>query len=228
LSPDIGYRWNVSERVAVRFDALLHYVENVSDPLFAFPPPDQTNRGAARSTNVDVRVGLSFMFGSKREAPIPPPPPNVGPAAPPVVRPTPAPPPITRTAPRVNQDSIDAANRARLRETLEQPVYFDYDKSELRGDARSALDAKLPALRANPSVRIRIEGHTDERGSDAYNMALGQQRAARARAYLVANGIDAERIDIVSFGEERPVCTGHEETCWTRNRRDQFVVIVGG
>jgi peptidoglycan-associated lipoprotein len=123
------------------------------------------------------------------------------------------------------RDSIARAEAAR--NTLRDPIYFDYDKSDLRDDARMALDAKLPILRANPQVRIRIAGHTDERGSDEYNLALGQARAAAARRYLEARGIDGSRIDIVSFGEERPASAGGEETAWSRNRRDEFEIVAG-
>ena len=107
-------------------------------------------------------------------------------------------------------------------------IYFAYDKSDLSADSRAVLDAKLPLLRANANVRIRIAGHTDERGSDAYNVALGQRRAAAAKRYLVDQGIAENRIDVVSFGEERPAQAGSDETAWSKNRRDEFEIIVGG
>lgn len=107
-------------------------------------------------------------------------------------------------------------------------IYFAYDKSDLTADSRAVLDAKLPLLRANSNVRIRIAGHTDERGSDAYNVALGQRRAAAAKRYLVDQGIDEGRIDVVSFGEERPAQVGTDETAWSKNRRDEFEIIIGG
>ncbi|HEY5218660.1 MAG TPA: peptidoglycan-associated lipoprotein Pal, partial [Gemmatimonadaceae bacterium] len=135
---------------------------------------------------------------------------------------------------RARQDSIDAANRAqadavaRLAATLQTKVYFDYNKADLRDDAKSVLDAKVPIMQANPNVRIRIEGNADERGSDEYNQALGMRRAEQARRYLTDKGIDAGRIDIVSYGEERPVCTDHNEACWSQNRRDEFVIVAGG
>jgi peptidoglycan-associated lipoprotein len=107
-------------------------------------------------------------------------------------------------------------------------IYFAYDKSDLTADSRAVLDAKLPLLRANANVRIRIAGHTDERGSDAYNVALGQRRAAAAKRYLVDQGIAEGRIDVVSFGEERPAQVGTDETAWSKNRRDEFEIIIGG
>ena len=108
------------------------------------------------------------------------------------------------------------------------PIYFDFDKSDIRTDAAATLDRKIPWLQANPGMRIRIEGNADERGSDEYNLALGQRRAAAAKRYLVERGIDQGRFDLVSYGEERPVCTEHDETCWQRNRRDDFVIVTIG
>ncbi len=109
-----------------------------------------------------------------------------------------------------------------------RPIYFDYDKSTIRTDADATLQANLAIINANPSMRIRIEGNADERGSDEYNIALGQRRAQSAKQWLIDHGIDAGRIDIVSYGEERPVCQDHDETCWQQNRRDDFVITVGG
>jgi peptidoglycan-associated lipoprotein len=111
--------------------------------------------------------------------------------------------------------------------TLKATILFDYDASDIRGDARAALDAKLPVLRANPSVMIRISGHADERGSDQYNDALGQRRAAAAKRYLTDNGIDGARITIVSYGETRPAATGADEGAWATNRRAEFEITAG-
>jgi len=107
-------------------------------------------------------------------------------------------------------------------------IFFDYDRAELSVESRETLEAKLPILRANPGMRIRISGHTDERGSDEYNLALGQRRAAAAKRYLVSQGIDEARIDVVSFGEERPMVEGSDESAWSQNRRDEFEIVVGG
>ena len=128
----------------------------------------------------------------------------------------------------------DAAERARLaaieaaRNTLQATIYFDYDAADIRGDARSALDAKLPILRANNGLQLRISGHADERGSDQYNDALGQSRAAAAKRYLTDNGVDAARITIVSYGEQRPATSGSDEDAWSRNRRAEFEITAGG
>ena len=118
-----------------------------------------------------------------------------------------------------------AAERARA--TLTATILFDYDAAEIRGDAKAALDAKLPILRANSGIQIRISGHADERGSDQYNDALGQRRAAAAKRYLTDNGIDAARITIVSYGEQRPATTGADEDAWSKNRRAEFEITAG-
>lgn len=123
---------------------------------------------------------------------------------------------------------VAEAALAAARSAFAMAIYYDYDRSELKPEARSALDAKLPLLRANANVRIRIAGHTDERGSDAYNVALGQRRAAAAKRYLVDQGIAADRIDVVSFGEDRPAAMGSDESAWSQNRRAEFEIIAGG
>lgn len=106
-----------------------------------------------------------------------------------------------------------------------QDVYFDFDKSVIRPDARRALDANIPWLVNNSGVRIVVEGHCDERGTNEYNLALGERRARAVRDYLVAGGIDRNRISTISYGEERPFCLGHDESAWQCNRRGHFVEV---
>jgi peptidoglycan-associated lipoprotein len=106
-------------------------------------------------------------------------------------------------------------------------VRFEYDASEVTAEGRAALDAKLPVLRTNTALRIRISGHTDSRGSDEYNLALGLRRASSARKYLSDRGIDVSRIDVVSFGEERPAASGEDEGSWSQNRRAEFEILSG-
>jgi peptidoglycan-associated lipoprotein len=123
-----------------------------------------------------------------------------------------------------------AAREARLREaraTLEQVVYFDYDESSLRSDSESTLRAKAEILRSSPSVSIRIEGHADERGTNEYNLALGNARAESVRQFFTSFGLDASRFEIVSYGEERPAAQGNSESAWSQNRRAEFVVTGG-
>jgi len=110
---------------------------------------------------------------------------------------------------------------------MAEMVFFDYDRSDIRADARAVLDRKARILRDEPTVRIRISGHADERGSTEYNLALGSRRADAVRSYLTAAGIQAARIEIVSFGEERPLERGSNEAAWARNRRGEFTVTAG-
>jgi peptidoglycan-associated lipoprotein len=117
--------------------------------------------------------------------------------------------------------------REEMRRIMLQPVYFDFDRADLREEARTLLDRKLEILQHHGDIRIRVEGHADERGSDEYNIALGQRRAAAIKRYFTQRGIADNRIEIVSFGEERPVCSEHEESCWWRNRRAEFVILAG-
>lgn len=104
-------------------------------------------------------------------------------------------------------------------------IYFDFDRYDLKADARATLKANADWLKANPSARAEIEGHCDERGTNEYNLALGAKRAQAARDYLITLGIAKERISTKSYGEELPVCKEQNEGCWQKNRHDRFVVI---
>lgn len=102
-------------------------------------------------------------------------------------------------------------------------AYFDYDKADIRSDAREALSKTADFLKAHPTVRVTIEGHCDERGSTEYNLGLGDRRANAVKQYLTSLGIPADRLTTVSFGKEKPFCTDHNEPCWQQNRRGHFV-----
>ena len=134
---------------------------------------------------------------------------------------------------KAHQDSIDAANaaleqaKAAARAEFAYAVYFDFDKSTLTDSAKKVLDRKIQIMNANAGVSIQIQGNTDERGSAEYNLALGQQRAAAVKRYLVQHGIADSRITILSNGEEKPADGGHDETAWSHNRRAEFVITVG-
>ena len=101
-------------------------------------------------------------------------------------------------------------------------IHFDFDKAVIRPGDAGVLDQKIPILQANPQVRIRVAGNCDERGSDEYNLALGNRRAIAAKQYLTSHGIAASRIEIASYGKERPVDPAHNEEAWAKNRNDQF------
>jgi peptidoglycan-associated lipoprotein len=137
---------------------------------------------------------------------------------------TPPPAPTTQTDPTADvlNASIEELNRAgHLRE-----IFFDYDQADLRPDARETLAANAEWLKRFGSMQILIEGHADERGTSAYNLALGERRANAAKDYLDSLGIDATRVRTVSYGKERPQCGQQTEDCWQRNRRDNFVITA--
>jgi peptidoglycan-associated lipoprotein len=102
-------------------------------------------------------------------------------------------------------------------------IYFDYDRYDVRGDARETLRANAAWLKSNPAVPVQIEGHADERGTSEYNLALGARRAQSAKDYLVTLGITEARVTTISYGEEVPVCKEGGESCWQKNRRARFV-----
>jgi peptidoglycan-associated lipoprotein len=104
-------------------------------------------------------------------------------------------------------------------------IYFDFDRYSIRPGDAEILKKNLDWLKANANTKVRIEGNCDERGTVEYNLALGQKRADAAKNYLVGLGTDGKRLDTISYGKERPVCTEHNEGCWAQNRRDAFVPI---
>jgi peptidoglycan-associated lipoprotein len=106
-----------------------------------------------------------------------------------------------------------------------EAIYFDFDKSFIKLEYRPILNEKAAFLKDYPEMRVRIEGNCDERGTNEYNLALGERRANSAKNFLVSWGIAADRIEIISYGEERPRGLGHNEDSWSQNRRDDFVLI---
>jgi peptidoglycan-associated lipoprotein len=126
----------------------------------------------------------------------------------------------------------EAAERGRMAEearaALAALIHFDYDRADIRSGDAATLDQKVSVLNANPGLRIRVSGHCDERGSDEYNLALGNRRALAAREYLVNRGISADRITTASRGEEQPMDPAGTEDAWARNRRDEFAIAAGG
>ncbi len=102
-------------------------------------------------------------------------------------------------------------------------IHFDFDKYNIKPDDAKILDANAAWLKSNAANLVLIEGHCDERGTAEYNLALGERRAKSTMNYLVAQGVQASRITIISYGKERPLCTEHTEACWARNRRAAFL-----
>ena len=131
-----------------------------------------------------------------------------------------------RDAQRREQDRM-TRDADQARRTLEAVVQFDYDEAVITAAAERLLRAKLPILRNSPTVRLRLEGHADERGSTEYNLALGSRRAESVREFLSGFGISAGRFTTTSFGEERPAVNRSDEAAWAQNRRVEFVITGG-
>jgi peptidoglycan-associated lipoprotein len=157
----------------------------------------------------------------------------------PAPEPTPAPAPAP--APTSADDSAErdrlerermareADERARaVTADLAAMINFEYDQAVVRPADQETLNRKAAILVANPGVKLRISGHADERGSDEYNLALGNRRAAAAKRYLEGKGVDASRVEVISYGEERPLNPGSDESAYAQNRRDEFEVTAGG
>ena len=126
------------------------------------------------------------------------------------------------------ESALDALKRGELPVTPEstplKDVFFDFDRADLRVDARETLKLNATWLRSHPSTRVEIEGYCDERGTSEYNLALGAKRAQAALDYFAALGVDSARVSATSFGSELQVCREHNEDCWQKNRRDRLVV----
>lgn len=160
----------------------------------------------------------------KKQEPVVVPPADTGPSTPSTGVPG-TPPTTTRPS---EPTGNEAAVRATLLADLANVIHFDYDQDAIKPEDQATLDRKAGIMRANAGLRIRISGHADERGSDEYNLVLGNKRAVSAKQYLVAKGIDASRIDVTSLGEERPVDPSSTESAWAQNRRAEFEITAGG
>jgi peptidoglycan-associated lipoprotein len=131
---------------------------------------------------------------------------------------------VTVTAPPPPAPAAHVPTMQELFDKEVKDAYFDYDKADIRADARDALSQTAQFLRSYPQMKVVIEGHCDERGSTEYNLALGDRRAASAKQFLVSLGISADRLETVSYGKERPFCSASTEECWQQNRRAHFVM----
>ena len=173
-----------------------------------------------------VTAFLPFAGGCKKK-----PPTNVTEARPPVEEPAPPEtrvPPPPSTAPRepVETEVLGQEISEMNKKGYLQDAYFDYDASDLRDDARTNLSANAEWLKRYPSIQVLVEGHCDERGTSAYNLALGDRRANAARDYLESLGVASSRVRTVSYGKERPFCTDSTEDCYQQNRRAHFVITA--
>jgi peptidoglycan-associated lipoprotein len=161
-----------------------------------------------------LAVSMTMMSCAKKQVRV---------AEPAKAAPTPAPAPAQPApTPAPSVSDADKKLRSEIQAFESTHIYFDFDKSEIKPDAKSVLEKKAAWLRGNSEDRVRIEGHCDERGTNEYNLALGERRANAAMKYLNALGISGDRMSTVSYGEERPVCTEKNESCWSKNRRDEF------
>jgi peptidoglycan-associated lipoprotein len=172
-------------------------------------------------------AGLAAACGGKPAPEQPAPEPTPAPVT------TPAPAPVDDSAERDRLErermAREAAERANaVKADLAAMINFEYDQATVRSVDQGTLDRKAAILGANPNVRIQISGHADERGSDEYNLALGNRRAAAAKRYLENKGIDGSRMEVVSYGEERPLNQGSDEAAFAQNRRDEFQMTAGG
>jgi peptidoglycan-associated lipoprotein len=190
-----------------------------------------------KRTVIGVFTALTLLTAGcakKSVAAAPPPPPATASTSPaqkaalPARTATTQPPTATTPAPRYP----NAATRARIDQLLAkiEDAYFDYNKASLRPDALKALAADSTELRDimkdYPNYKLTIEGHCDERGSDEYNIALGDRRAQAAKDYLVQVGIPAVQLNLISYGKEHPLCQEHDEACWQLNRRIHIVAMA--
>lgn len=176
-----------------------------------------------------------IVIGCSKKVPPPPPPPPVPPPAATAPPPPPPPPPQTQKPapppPPAAPKPLSEEDLFRAK-TLDQvtgdltDVMFDYDQFNIRDDQRAALQRNADYLRRWTTVRVSIEGHADTRGTNEYNLALGQRRAASIRDYLVGTGVAADRLVVVSKGEEDPLCREDTEPCHARNRRGHFVATA--
>ncbi|TVP76762.1 MAG: peptidoglycan-associated lipoprotein Pal [Gemmatimonadales bacterium] len=173
-------------------------------------------------------LGAVTLAACRRDAPPPP--------APPVEQEDPGPDldslrawedSVQRAAEAAAEAERMAQLQAEARATLEEMVFFEYDESRITPQAEQVLRQKVAILEASPQVRLRLEGHTDERGSGEYNQALGSRRAESVREFFVQMGVDANRFETTSYGEERPLVNRSDEEAWAQNRRVEFVITAG-
>jgi peptidoglycan-associated lipoprotein len=168
----------------------------------------------------------AFSAGCKKKAPT-----TAADARPPVTsKPdtgtTVAPPPTTAPRTDVEANVLNEDLAIMNKKGYLSDAFFDYDQSDLREDARTALAANASWLKKYNSIQILVEGHCDERGTAAYNLALGDRRANAVKEYLSSLGVDGSRVRTVSYGKERPFCTESTESCWQQNRRGHVVITA--
>lgn len=149
-----------------------------------------------------------------------PPPPEPKPEPPPPKMEEPTPPPVEK--PQVDEGALRRQRiQARIAEVF-KPIYFAYDQSTVSAEGQSTLQEIGALMKEVPEITVRIEGHADERGTNDYNMALGERRAKSVNDYLASYGVQGSRLSTISYGEEKPAMEGHDESAWAKNRRVEF------
>jgi len=182
------------------------------------------------STALALAIALILVAGltacGPKDAPEPAPMMDV--EAPPApaeeVAPTPAPDTSMDTKPSILDKDLQGIQDEAVRTGLLGDIFFDFDKFDLRADARERLQKNADFMNQYPTLEFGLEGHCDERGTNEYNLALGERRAHAAKDYLVSLGVSSNRVRTISYGEEKPFCMGHDESCWQDNRRGHFIV----
>ena len=179
---------------------------------------------------------LTFMYGCPKKKPKTPPPdlnvetttvPAPTPAATPAptdVAPPATPPVVDKKEDPLLSSDLQVVNEELRRRGFSPDVYFDYDESTLSDDTRQKLSRNADLLKSQPQFSVTIEGHADSRGTNEYNLALGERRANAVKDYLASLGVAANRVRTISYGEERPVCTEDVESCWSQNRRAHMII----
>jgi peptidoglycan-associated lipoprotein len=183
------------------------------------------NRMRAMAAGAAVTLGVLLAAGCAKK------PPTTAAEARPAAVPGPAsttvaPPPSVAPVHDATADVLSQDLATLNRKGYLADAYFDFDAAALRDDARGDLSKDSEWLKKFPSVQVLLEGHCDDRGTEAYNLALGERRAEAAREYLESMGVPESRIRTVSYGKERPFCSSDDEGCWQQNRRDHFVVTA--
>jgi peptidoglycan-associated lipoprotein len=179
-----------------------------------------------------VPVLLTVMYGCPKKKPLTPPT-DIPITTEPVTPTTPTPTDVPDTPAPVVEDTVEdplmsadlqVVNDELRRRGFSPDIYFNLDDSMLSDESRERLARNAELLRAQPQFQLTIEGHADERGTNEYNLALGERRANAVRDYLSSLGVDGGRLRTLSYGEERPVCTESAESCWSQNRRGHLVI----
>ena len=127
---------------------------------------------------------------------------------------------VDPTLPTLTGEALRAAE-----ELTNAKIYFEYDKFDIKADSRRVLARKAELLKQFPQIKVSIQGHCDERGTEEYNLALGERRARAAHEFLVYSGVNPTQLEMISFGKLRPVVEGGNESAWAQNRRDEFIVL---